>query len=249
MEHHSIKRIEHRESFAKTVFPKIVLLVALLVVGLVFVVRSGILTVRQFVVHGDDNVLVTGIGDYLLEEVTYIVTSQKDIEYTLLVSYPELKEVDVTVNFIDRTLTIIYEKRAKRFLWCDKTNTCHLTDEQGMLFKESDLIEATFFTNVQDNYFENLAINTRIPFEYTKALLTIEEALLVNEINVKYFVIESPFSVKAIIEGNIEIRFTLQNPVTTQLEHFQVFYDSIDKDEFAGFRYVDLRIKNRIHYQ
>lgn len=235
-----------RASNAK--IPAFLSIIALMLFGILFLIQANALSVKYINIKGGDPLLTKELTLYLSSHTPYLFTSLHTIRRELLVMYPRLGDISLRLDLPNRTLVASYTPRVAHFLWC-KAQNCYLVDKNGAVFEKSDITQSTLLTKVEDSYFDIRKTGTKIPPLYITSLLSIEDALKEKTIEIHSIRIEAPFSLKTIIDGHVELRFTVQKDINNQLKILAVFLSSLTPEKRSALSYIDLRIKNRIYYK
>lgn len=249
MYHHRYPLLSQKKSTGRgSLLPGGLIIFFILCGIVIYLLRSGFFTLRNVVVTGDNPQLSGQISSYIKQRFYFPIISPSRAASIILTQFPELTSLSLHPDIFSKTLKASYTPRAGFFLWCKQTD-CYLVDSNGVIFAHSDITQASFLVNVQDEYFLDLGPGKKIPPSYIQALLAIDNVLAKKKLKLDHFFIDYAFSIKAFLTSGLELRFTLQKPVDEQLKNFLTLLESFSPDELPKLHYIDLRVRNRIYYK
>lgn len=241
-------RIHQRRFNFDAFFSGVVFIISLTIFLALFITRSEFFRVQKIIVHGEDSSLKERITTSLASQARYLFSSPAHIAYSLKGRYLPLKEVEVDIDFFSRSFIISYTLRDASFLWC-KPTTCYLVDREGVIFEDTPLAHTPFLIKVEDRYFHEVMTGRKIPSSAISSLLATHQFIQDKNLPFLRSIIESPFSLKVVLDTYPELLFTTHREIKTQLDTLEQFFHSLPQEEFSKLQYVDLRVKNRIYYK
>ncbi len=171
------------------------------------------------------------------------------IKEKILGDYPHVRRVDVRKVFPNR-ISIIIEERKTELIWCvaPGPEECFEIDSTGTAFRKTDyrknyfyihhqypqrihLGESVFPKNSIDFIFDAIDLLQK-DFDYSlvKALIPHKESVFFKT------------------SGEVEIRLSLRDSLSTQLERLKILLDK-EISENEKIEYIELRYGNRVFYK
>ena len=164
--------------------------------------------------------------------------------------FPQLENVEVNKDYIERVIKITVTERGKVLIWCSGNNeSCFWADENGFIFTTAPIPEGVLVVNVVrdgtdrelkigDSVLpEDLFVNLKYAIELLEGLDASIREIRLDDLKFK--------EATAVIAGGPEVYFSL----TIDPRFGKGVLESLmDSPSWGAIRYVDLRVENRAYY-
>ena len=164
--------------------------------------------------------------------------------------YPQIANVDVKKDFVERKVKVSVTERAKVLIWCGAENeNCFWADENGFIFTTAPIPEGVLVVNVvRDSTNRELKVgdsvlpadlfpNLKHAIELLNGLDASVEEIRLDDLKFK--------EATAVIAGGPEVYFSLAiDPRFGK----GVLESLMASPNWGAIRYVDLRVENRAYY-
>lgn len=179
--------------------------------------------------------------------------------------FPEIKSFDIEKNFFKKTLILRFNKRQEALNWCVPKATdnlqpttdnlqpswqCFYTDKEGVLFKESPLIESSQFIQIKDLTQTPLQAGSRVNPEIIVFVHSVFDATQGKNPIISHFEIND-YNLREItaIAQNLRILLNLKEDSQKQIANLFTLIDYEIKTDIEKIDYIDLRNNNKIFYR
>lgn len=229
----------------------------LILTGIFYIVQlSPIFRIRDFNISGKEHLTdeeVIGILEPLVIKSRVRTFLGKDNMLSWGAGSPDTSKTALIEALIDRdwirqSLDISIKERERLAIWCDSKGDCSWIDSNGMLFEKAPQVEGSLIMTITDIYSSYISQGTGIYEErfieniikllnglkgFRLAIAKIDFDPKLQEIRVKNY-------------SGPELLFSVRFDPATNLDSLKSL---IEKGEFEKYRYIDLRVENRIYYK
>jgi hypothetical protein len=214
-------------------------------------------------VKGESELIVRKLGDYELAATREVNSnllkkfkpffSSKKMTQSLLTTYPELKNVDVRVPVVDRSLIVVIELEQPAMLVNDSLNQFLVSDSGKVIapVKNIDSSNLASLPTVDDNVLETIELGQYILPKST--LEFIDEVLY--QLRVKSIVVEN-ISLPAVanelhiqVDRGYFIKFNVQEDATWQAGSYLALLEYFESGNDRPNEYVDVRVGEKVFYR
>lgn len=248
--YYSYQKVKPKQSRSRAILLGVLFLVLIFSAVTYGYFQMNLLRITHAVVAGDET-YQKPIEAFFASRTPFFILSAEKVKRDLHQMFPQIYKLAFTTDVIANRVNVSYALREAEFLWCtnDKARICYHVDALGVIFEKSSLVENTFLVRVDDEYFRDVGVGKKIPHAYIEALKQFEQAFLRHDLHLTNFSIKAPFSLVAIFAPGVEVRFSTQKSIPSQIEKLSAFFQSQSKSEVSSLQYIDLRIEDRIYYK
>ncbi len=188
--------------------------------------------------------------------------------------HPEIAELTIKKDYLNRQIEISVKEREKFGLWCQKeqltinnqqlttddkqqsnvnsqlsmVNNCWWFDKSGAIFSEAPIMEGELVRKVSDSSNRSLKLGDKI----------LEEDMLKNLIKIFEVLEKSDLRVKNLVLGDLSLQeITAESPSIPKI-YFSLRFDpafalpaiqSLKESDLGKLEYIDFRVENRAYYK
>lgn len=255
----------HLQKQAKTLFQKWwwiggVSFFALLFIGFLgFLIKSPLFSVVSITLHGSNTISSENILRVVKPAIissswwgpdNILSWNEKNIEATIIKSFPQIARVDVVVAKISRTVDLKITDRIWYGVWCVRDAPCYAFDEKGIVFSEMPNVEGALILKINDENKHALVLGMSALREegWTQDILaTIQmlknSAIAFDGVTIRDFALKE--WVITLHNGpEIFLSFLNHNERTANLLQSIAL-----KADISKLQYIDFRVPERIYYQ
>ncbi len=240
--------------------------ILLVAIGIVFGLRAERINITDINIKGNSALATKALKGFAEEEISgnyalvlpkssILLYPRKTLQATLLESFKEIKEVNVSYESL-QSISINIEERVPHALYCGSqvstTTDCYFLDEDGLIFTKAP----EFSGNVYLRYFGALAGDTTIgnqfmlveDFRETSFFLASLFELGLNPI-IFSILNEDDFEIELLSGG--KIMFGKKQNLSDIYENIQSVFGSeeFDEDSLEVLDYADFRFGNKVYFK
>jgi len=166
----------------------------------------------------------------------------------ILKNYPQITELTIEKDYLEREIKVIVKEREKLGIWCEAS--CWWFDKAGIIFEEAPSVEGNLINKVDDFSGQSLKLGEAVIKENLFSnLVKIFEVLEKSDLKIKSLKLERLELQEIIADspGNSlpKIYFSLRIDPGFSLSALESFKNlGLEKIE-----YIDLRVENRAYYK
>lgn len=239
----------HRQEQSNALLKSAVLLLLILTLSYAIMFRSTFFRFQRMMITGEKT-YHSRVFALVRASLPYTFSSLYKAEQTVRTRIPAIENITLQENIFTRALKISYTIRQPFLRWClateTKSATCFVVDKNGVIF--ASFTNQTFIPTVFDSYFLDLETGKKIPSSTLVPLTNILEAFAKHDISAFSFTLKAPFSLTAKTTLVEEIRFSLEENTSEQLQAL-FFFLTDTKEDIANLFSIDLRIPHKIYYK
>lgn len=239
-------------------------LVAVFIIVMAVVVRSGAFRIREITVAGAASVPEENVDAFLRSRVTgdsflknlmgigNILSWPGRFSPADLKLFPEAAAVTVSRNYFSRKVSVRIILRKEEGIWCFRKNdaaNCFWFDENGRPFRRAPRSEGNLITVIDDYSRDNIPPGgALLPSDEFRNLLSVVEAVKAIDANVAEIRIEdlSLKEARVILAGGPFLKLSLEFPAGNIPQAFATLQG---KTDVKKLEYIDFRVENHVYYK
>ena len=231
--------------------------VILSLLGIFYIIQlSPIFQIRNFNINGKEHLSEKEII-YILQSL--VITNKTKIflgPQNILAwntGKPDISKTALADALIDRdwirqSVSIAIKERERLAIWCDSKNDCGWIDNDGLIFERAPQVEGGLILTVSDinsSYLQQGKIISEKRF--IPNIIKILEELKKLRLAVKNIKFDSKLQeIKVENYSGPNLLLSIRFDPATNLNSLQSL---MEKTDFKKYKYIDLRVENRIYYK
>jgi hypothetical protein len=244
----------------------IVAALLLIVTGVVFGLRAERINIADIDIKGNSALATKALREFAEEEISgnyaYVLPKssillypRKNLQATLLESFKEIKEVDVSYGSL-QSISISIEERKPYALYCgtqiSTTTDCYFLDEGGFIFTKAPEFSGNVFLRYFGKIEEGEPVGKQFVdtenFRETNFFLASLFELGLNPIT---FSIVNEDDLEIMLEAGGKIMFGQKQSLSNIYENIQSVFDGDEFDEegLSTLDYADFRFGNKVYFK
>jgi len=260
------KLAERRRKLLKLKISGVVALLLLIATGIVFGLRrdrinisdihiKGNLAVATKAIKGFAEKKISGNYAYVLPKSSILLYPREELKESLLESFKEIKEVEVSYESL-QSISITIEERKPYALYCgdqvSTTTDCYFLDEDGLIFSKAP----DFSGNVYLKYFGALSDGALIGQQFMQVENFHEmnfflSSLYETGLNPITFSIINKDDLEIELESGGKIMFGQKQNLSDIYDNIQSVFSSeeFNKNNLSTLEYADFRFGNKVYFK
>jgi len=173
---------------------------------------------------------------------------------------PEIAEIKIEKDYIERQIKITVQKREKFGIWCvieqtgtstqeSATDNCFWFDKNGIIFSSAPMVEGSLINKVDDFSGRSFKLGESV----------LSEKFFFNLIKIFELLEKSGLKIKSLKLENLQFQEIISEPINSLPKiYFSLRIDpnfglsaieSLRKTGLEKVEYIDLRVENRAYYK
>jgi len=248
---------------------KKLLLISILVIvvfGALFYSTNKALKVTGIDVSGNERIATEDVRDFAKEilnggalsfwiKENIIFFGAKNMSDALKKQFSAINQVEVSRNFLKRSIEIKIEERSSWAVWCqiaeESSKKCFYMDDEGIIFRRSPKFLGGLVLKVKDERTEEFKLGDEVieKVVFKKLQDFIDMIKIDRGLSIKEIQISPELKIELLSSAGFKIIVDAETNFKRASENLTLFLNTISEKRLSSIEYVDFRFEDRAFYK